>query len=985
MIEPLTVNLSLIARDMGLDQDRVQTVVKFYEEGYSIPFIARYRKDETRNLREEELRAIIDKYRDIQKLNDRKQKMLRTINALGKLTDELEKKIRDTRSMGDLDDLYLPFKQKRQTYASAAREKGLEPLAMKIFNADTPFDLDEAAKEFVSEERQVNSVDDALEGAGYIISDLFSSRIDLRQKVRDYIYRAGKLTSTALHPVTAEGEMSGSEKASDEEVKTEEAKTEEAAPAQKDGSEVQADAITEVAVTTEVVATDAAAAESAVASGARSQKKEKQSKKKAKKTPAQLRAEQKEHLYRDYFHFSSPLRSCPSYRVMALNRGEQEKVLRVRLEYDRTEVENISGQTVGLDAHPQKDFVEACLSDALTRLILPSIEREVRAEQTERAERQALKVFEKNLRNLLLQKPLYRRRVLAFDPGFAHGCKLAALDEFGNFLAYETVFVTGSAERRNNAVEKMVELIQKFGLTVIAIGNGTGCREAEDLVAKMIAERFADQELVYIIVNEAGASIYSASAAAKEELPNLGELARGAISIGRRLQDPLNELVKIDPENLGIGLYQHDIKKDWLRESLRGVVESCVNYVGVDLNAATPAILRYVAGLKQALSKRIYEYRQANGSFRCREDLKKVSGLGDTVFKNCAGFLRISDGSQPLDSTWIHPESYELAEKILEKIGFAKEDLLDSEKRSALANLIPTLKAKELADEFGAGVMTVADILEQFKRPGRDPRDSSSGPIFKKGVMKIEDLKPGMELTGTVLNVVDFGAFVDIGLHDSGLVHISRMKDKYVRDAHQCLAVGDVIKVWVIDVDQTRRRISLSMLAPGSENVPQPRSDRQRGDRFGADRPDRPEGRAEGRDRRDRPDRQDRQDRRDNRQERQERQERPRRDDRSQDRSGRDDRSRRGERSRRDSRTEERTIRSISLPAERQIKPISNEMKQGKEPMRSFSDLAQLFGRLQPTPEEKKKPAKPAKSVNAAKPVEEQESAEEKREDDARE
>ena len=964
MIEPLTVNLSLLAHDVGLDPQRVETVVKFYEEGYSVPFIARYRKDETHNLREEELRAIIDRYRDIQKLNERKQKILHMIGAAGKLTDDLEKKIRGACSKRSLDDLYLPFKQKRQTLAASARDKGLEPLAMKIFGAETAFDLNQAAAEFVSEEKKVGSAAEALEGAGHIVSELFCGRVDLRQALRDYISHNGKLVSAALRPASAEADDKQSGKTKPEESPADHTpgaeaaaraatKADEAAKETSDApAEEAADGAAEAAAQepAQAAANDTAEAkESAKTSeaGARPVKNHKQNKKKAKKTPAQLRAEQKEKLYSDYFDFSTPLRTCPSYRVMALNRGEQERVLRVRVDYDRAEVEKIARHTAGLETHPQKDFVEACLSDALTRLILPSIEREIRSDRTEWAERQSLKVFAKNLRNLLLQKPLYRRRVLALDPGFRIGCKLVALDEFGNFLANETAFITGSAERRGKAAAKMVELIKKFNLTVIAIGNGTGCREAEDFVAKMIAEHFADQELVYIIVNEAGASIYSTSIAAQEELPQFDPLVRGAISIGRRLQDPLNELVKIDPENLGIGLYQHDLKKDWLQESLRDVVESCVNYVGVDLNTATPAILRYVAGLKQALSKRVYEYRKNNGPFRCREDLKKVSGLGDAAFKNCAGFLRIADGSQPLDSTWIHPESYELAEKILKKIGYAKENLLDPEKRSALADLIPTLKVKELAKEFDAGVMTVADILEQFKRPGRDPRNSSSGPIFKKGVMKIEDLKPGMELTGTVLNVVDFGAFVDIGLHDSGLVHISRMKDNYVRDAHQYLAVGDVIKVWVVDVDQKRRRISLSMLAPGSEDAggqgnqhrgDQPRDERRgRGDRR---RDDRPRG------------------------ERESREERSSREE----RRGRDDRSRGERRHRRERGDRQPVVRSVSLPAQRQIKPISEEMKQGKEPMRSFSDLAQLFGRIQPTEEGKKKPSNqvpPAEEKNA--------------------
>ena len=678
-------------------------------------------------------------------------------------------------------------------------------------------------------------------------------------------------------------------------------------------------------------------------------------------------------------------------------------MLRVKLDVPVETIRSAAKKAVLPEESPNLAFLSGCVDDALDRLILPSMEREVRRDLTDEAEKQAVKVFAKNLRNLLLQKPLFRRRVLAVDPGFRYGCKLVALDEFGNFLAFETVYITGSAERRTKATGRMAELIEKFNLSVIAIGNGTGCREAEDFIAKMIADRFADKEVAYIIVNEAGASVYSVSPAAKEEFPYYDALVRGAVSIGRRLQDPLNELVKIDPASLGVGIYQHDLKAKHLRESLSEVVESSVNFVGVDLNCATPAILKYVAGLNQLTAKRIYEYRIEHGPFRYREELKSVPGFGETTYTNAAGFLKISDGYEPLDATWIHPESYPLAEKILEKLGMTKEDLKIPEKRAGLNEKIASLSVKGLADEFSAGIMTIADILDQFKRPGRDPREALPAPIFKKGVMKLEDLVPGMELMGTVLNVVDFGAFVDIGLHDSGLIHISRMGDRYVRDAHQRLAVGDIVKVWVVEVDQKRRRISLSMLPPGTErtftkpergdrrrnergegsaasgenSAPQrrddsgssaprgerpdrrrndaPRGDRPQGDRPQSPRPGapgdrprgpRPGGGSFGREGgpRDGKSEERRDDRRENRRE-------GRRDDR---RGGRND-------------FRERAPRTINLaPKEKNVvAPISDRMKTGKEPMRSFSDLAQLFGRVAPAAE----PEKPSKAKAPEKPA----------------
>lgn len=1074
MTEQPSVSLSILSRDLGLSPEQVEAAVALLDEGNSIPFIARYRKDATGNLDEDHLRQIFDRLKELRSLAERKQTILRSIESLGKLTPELKKKILEARSPRRLEDLYLPFKPKKQTLASAAREKGLDIFAREILDAEeTAADLLKRAADFVSVDKNVSSAAEALLGAGHVISELYGERVELRQRIREIFQRSGKLVSKkikpeqpaepteavaeqtaerAVEPVTEQAaEAPAAEPVAEQAVEpavetTHETATETvtepavepviepvaesvAEPVAEPAAEAASDIPTETATESPKTETTEAAenTEQAKPDGPKtespkpiSQKAKKEKSKPKKKTAAELKAEQEEKLYSDYFDFTAEVRNCPSYRILAINRGERAKALRVRLETDSRQVRQAAERAVLPEEHPHREFLLGCLNDSLERLVLPSMEREIRRDLTDEAERQAVSVFAKNLRNLLLQKPLFRRRVLSIDPGFRYGCKMVALDEFGNFLANETVFITGSAERRAKATSRIVELIEKYHLTVIAIGNGTGCREAEDFVAKMIAERFSDQEVAYIIVNEAGASVYSVSPAAKEEFPRYDSLVRGAISIGRRLQDPLNELVKIDPASLGVGIYQHDLKAKHLRESLGEVVESCVNYVGVDLNSATSAILRYVAGLNQLVAKRIYEYRVENGPFRYRDDLKKVTGLGDAAFANAAGFLKINDGYEPLDATWIHPESYPLAEKILAKLGFTKDDLKIAQKRAELAEKIPALSVKELSDEFGAGILTIADILDQFKRPGRDPREAFSAPIFKKGVMKLEDLTPGMELTGTVLNVVDFGAFVDIGLHDSGLIHISRMGDRFVRDAHQRLAVGDIVKVWVVEVDNKRRRISLSMLPPGTERTFEPRHERRPksdsgpggGERPARDRtPDAAAGERPVRDRPRRVERADRSNQRgdmapnrsegENREGRSEpsrdrRENRPARpagqggsfgreggrssdrrdsgwrDSRSSDRRGERRDEGRGERrgERRDGRgrfdNRPKSPRSAELAAKKEIKPISDQMKNGKEPMRSFSDLAQLFGRVEPTSLETKKPDKPKEKPEEA-------------------
>ena len=476
--------------------------------------------------------------------------------------------------------------------------------------------------------------------------------------------------------------------------------------------------------------------------------------------------------------------------------------------------------------HPHAEYLRGCTRDALNRLILPSLEREVRRELTDHAETHAVGVFARNLRNLLLQPPVRNYRLLAVDPGFRSGCKLAALDEFGNLLDHGVIYLVGKPDRRDEARQKVLELIDRLQLSVVVIGNGTACRHTEDFFAELVEKELKERGVAYVIVNEAGASVYSTSRIGREEFPQYDATLRGAISIGRRLQDPLSELVKIDPANIGVGLYQHDVKAKHLQTSLDDVVESCVNYVGVDVNTASPALLRYVSGLNQLTARRLYEYRREHGPFRARQQLREVPGFGEATFVQAAGFLKILDGDNPLDSTWIHPESYPAANRALERLQAAAADLRNKETAAALAERIAGVNVESLAAELAVGVLTLKDILTQLVRPGRDPREDLPAPVFKRGVIKLEDLAPNMELTGTVLNVVDFGCFVDIGMHQSGLVHVSRLADKFVRDPHDVVAVGDIVKVWVMGIDKERQRVSLTMIPPGTERARPPQQAR---------------------------------------------------------------------------------------------------------------------------------------------------------------
>jgi uncharacterized protein len=832
------LDLSRIAQDLQIRKVQVESVVQLLDEGNTVPFITRYRKERTGGLDEEVIRIIQTRVGLLRQLAERKKTVLKSIEAQGKLTDELRQAIYAAETPKRLEDLYLPYKPKKRTLATVARERGLEPLAQAVWTRDPAVNnLDEILPTLVDPEKQLNTPEEVLAGVQHILAEQISEMAEVRAPVRFYLWDHAKLTTTKSEKVK-EGE-----------------------------------------------GTD----------------------------------------FKDYFKFEESIRTVPPHRILAINRGEKENALQVKLEFDRAFVQRIALDKLPLAGHPHAVFLECVTTDALDRLVLPSLEREIRRELTGHAEDHAVNVFARNLRSLLLAPPLRQRRVLAIDPGFRTGCKLAVLDEIGTLLEDGVVFPHPPQNKKEEARRKLEELVRKHQVQVIAIGNGTAGRETEELVSELLAalearrrgEQPADRvqksevrdqksevggqegvpvpapvpdvtvpaqeqtpapaqvtqptattadqpvptpeqtpppaeqpapvavapppppvnpleglpeapaDLAYIIVNEAGASVYSASAVGREEFPEYDATLRGTISIGRRLQDPLSELVKIDPQHVGVGLYQHDVNPRHLKESLEGVIESCVNVVGVDINTASVPLLRHVSGLNQLVAHDLVEYRKANGPFRRREQLLQVPGIGDARYTQAAGFLKIQGGDFPLDQTWIHPESYPAALQLLSELGYSPEALNDKDKTAELREKLKTLSPEELAQRLNVGTPTLRDMIEALARPGRDPREDLPPPVFKKGVLKLEDLQPGMELKGTVLNVVDFGAFVDIGLKDSGLVHISQMANRYVKSPYDVVAVGDVVTVWVLAVDKERRRVSLTMIKPGTERKPPERRQQQ--------------------------------------------------------------------------------------------------------------------------------------------------------------
>ena len=667
-----------------------------------MPFITRYRRDQTGGLDEQQIGCIRDSVSRLRQLEERKQTILRSIESQNKLSEELRREIEHADSVKRLEDLYLPFRPKKQSLATRAREQGLAPLAEEILaGAKECADLDARAADFVNPDKGVTDAALALLGAGHILAEEFSERADLRQRVRKLYRKSGRLVSV----------------------------------------KIQDD-------------------------------------------------EKKNRHYRDYLDFREAVHHIPPHRVLAINRGERANVLRVRIEADEPAIEQLALELLVPPEHPHQDFLSGCVKDSLQRLVLPSLEREARRDLADKAETHAVEVFARNLRNLLLQPPLTGKRVLAIDPGYKNGCKLAAIDEFGSLLEHDLIHIVGSEEQKTASRAKLIELMKKHGLSVIAVGNGSACRQTEQLLAEVLANELAGEDIHYVVVNEAGASVYSTSEIGREEFPQCDALDRSAISIGRRLQDPLSELVKIDPASIGVGLYQHDTRAKHLRDTLDDVVQLCVSFVGVDVNSASSALLRYVSGMNQLTARRVYEHRQQHGPFKSRQQLLDVSGFGDATFVQAAGFLKIDQGAEPLDATWIHPENYAAARKLLEKLGIEPASLAEPGTADRVRELATPLDRQQLADDLGVGRLTIDDMIEALTKPGRDLRSDLPPPIFRKDVVKFEDLEVGMELRGTVLNVVDFGAFVDVGLSDSGLVHISQLSNGYVRSPHDVVAVG---------------------------------------------------------------------------------------------------------------------------------------------------------------------------------------------------
>jgi uncharacterized protein len=639
--------------------------------------------------------------------------------------------------------------------------------------------------------------------------------------------------------------------------------------------------------------------------------------------------EKKNRQFKDYLDYREPLHRVPPHRVLAINRGERAKVLRVKIEANEPAIERLAIELLVPPEHAHKDFLIGCVRDALARLVLPSLEREARRDLTEKAETHAVDVFAQNLRNLLLQPPLPGRRILAVDPGFKNGCKLAALDEFGALLEHALIHIVDNEEKRTAARTKLIELVRQHQLSVVAIGNGTACRQIEQIIADLLSGELADADVHYVVVNEAGASVYSTSEIGREEFPECDAMQRSAISIGRRLQDPLSELVKIDPASIGVGLYQHDTRAKHMRDTLDDVVQSCVSFVGVELNSASSALLRYVSGMNQLTARRVYEHRQQNGPFSNREQLLAVSGLGEATFVQAAGFLKIDKGDNPLDATWIHPENYAATERLLAKLGIDASELSQAGTAERIRQAAAAFERDQLADELDVGRMALDDIIESLCKPGRDPRSDLPPPIFRKDVVKFDDLLVGMELRGTVLNVVDFGAFVDVGLSDSGLVHVSQLSAGYVRNPHEVVAVGDQVQVWVASIDKERRRVALSMIEPGTEKERPPRRENKpRGRRPPTKEGAPPDGQPIAEQQRPRSQPSER---------RRERSERPKR---------------RGERGERGRRPPPPRTGPFEKRSKKPIVPITKEMEEGKEAMRSFGDLLQ-FHRKKSEPEAK--------------------------------
>ena len=704
---------------------QIEQAVKLIDEGNTVPFIARYRKDVTGGLNDEQLRAIDERLRYLRGLEERKQEVLRSIEEQGKLTDELKAEIEKAEILQRVEDLYKPFKQKKTTRAGKAKAKGLEPLALIIYMQQTRSgDVLKAAEPFVDPEKEVETAEEAIQGACDIIAEMIADNADLISEVRDRYYKHGLIETEAV----------------DAEEKT---------------------------------------------------------------------------VYDMYYGKHEAICKIPNHRVLAVNRGEKEGKLKVKVSIDADSILRLLEKEVIRQDSIFKPLLIETIEDAYKRLIAPSVEREMRNLLTERAEAEAIKVFAGNTEKLLMGPPVRGKRIISIDPGFRTGCKVAVIDETGKLLAYTTIYPTEPKCDIAGTERTLKKIIDKYKINVIVIGNGTASRETEEVVANFLKKN--SYQIQYTIVNEGGASVYSASKLASEEYPDLDVTTRGAMSLGRRLQDPLAELVKIDPKHIGVGQYQHDMNQKNLSEALGAVVEDCVNRVGVDLNTASPSLLSYVAGISSSVAKNIVAYREENGKFTDRKQLLKVAKLGPKAYEQCAGFLRISDGKEVLDSTSVHPESYEVSRILMKKIGISESDIkggvqvIDDKIKSAYPAKTEKESVRKMAEDIGIGEFTVKDIIAELRKPGRDPREDAPPVVFRNDVRSFEDLKEGMEMSGTVRNVVDFGAFVDIGVKNDGLVHVSQLSDKFVKHPMDVVSVGDTVKVRIIGIDKERGKVSLTM------------------------------------------------------------------------------------------------------------------------------------------------------------------------------
>ena len=711
--------LQVITQELGVQKWQVEAAVKLIDEGNTIPFISRYRKEATGTLNDEQLRNLNERLTYLRNLEDKKNQVLSSIEDQGKLTEELKAQILAAQTLVVVEDLYRPYRPKRRTRAAIAKEKGLEPLANIIMLQMTGKSIEEEAEAFVSEEKEVASVADAIAGAKDIIAEHISDEADYRIHIRDLTAQKGTINSTAKDP-------------------------------------------------------------------------------------------EAQSVYEMYYEFEEPVKKLAGHRVLALNRGEKEKFLTIKIAAPEEDILRYLEKQVITRENPfTTPILKEVTEDSYKRLIAPAIEREIRSDLTEKAEDGAIKVFGKNLEQLLMQPPIAGQTVLGWDPAFRTGCKLAVVDPTGKVLDTTVVYPTAPTnEKKIRAAKDTVEaMIKKYGISLISVGNGTASRESEQVIVDMLKE-IPEAKVQYVITNEAGASVYSASKLATDEFPNFDVGQRSATSIARRVQDPLAELVKIDPKSIGVGQYQHDMNQKKLGEALTGVVEDSVNKVGVDLNTASASLLEYISGVSKAIAKNIVIYREENGRFTSRKDLLKVAKLGPKAFEQCAGFMRITGGSNPLDATSVHPESYEAASRLLEKLGYSAEDIAGGK----LAGLSRQIRDyKKTADELEIGEITLRDIVKELEKPARDPRDEMPKPILRTDVLDIKDLKEGMILKGTVRNVIDFGAFVDIGVHQDGLVHISQMSEKFIKHPLEAVSVGDVVEVRVLGVDEKKNRISLSM------------------------------------------------------------------------------------------------------------------------------------------------------------------------------